>query len=429
MAELSIGTIVNLKNGGQCKVLKELGRGGQGIVYQVDIKGVKKALKWYIRKQSDDFYNNLDNNVINGAPSDAFIWPEYITKKENGSFGYIMRLRPQDYFEFGNFLLAKKTFKSFNAMLSAAMKISNGFKMLHRHGYSYQDLNDGNFFINPETGDVLICDNDNVMPQGEKSGIMGKARYMAPEVVAGNIPDKYSDRFSLSVILFMLFFANHPFEGARVVACPCMTEDFERKFYGSEAVFVYDPNDMTNRPVRGVHKNVIKRWSVFPPKLKDIFTQEFSKERLNNPSLRMIEDSWERIISQVRDELVFCPNCSEETFINDIETTTYLCMNCGKSIDTSNRLKIGNRLIVLTENTSIFLDRDNIPDALVISSPKNNGELAIKNISNTSWSVETPSGKIKLVVPQDVMPVKVGLKINFGVFGNENYKGEIINQK
>ena len=29
-------------------------------------------------------------------------------------------------------------------------------------GYSYQDLNDGNFFINPQSGDVLICDNDNV---------------------------------------------------------------------------------------------------------------------------------------------------------------------------------------------------------------------------------------------------------------------------
>ena len=27
---------------------------------------------------------------------------------------------------------------------------------------SYQDLNDGNFFIDPQTGKVLICDNDNV---------------------------------------------------------------------------------------------------------------------------------------------------------------------------------------------------------------------------------------------------------------------------
>ena len=48
---------------------------------------------------------------------------------------------------------------------------------------------------------------------------------MAPEIVAGGVPDKYSDRFSLSVILFMLFYANHPFEGAKVVACPCMTGD------------------------------------------------------------------------------------------------------------------------------------------------------------------------------------------------------------
>lgn len=81
-------------------------------------------------------------------------------------------------------------------MLAAAMKICEGFRMLHLKGYSYQDLNDGNFFIRPSDGDVLICDNDNVMPQGQKSGIMGKARYMAPEIVAGGVPDKYSDRLS-----------------------------------------------------------------------------------------------------------------------------------------------------------------------------------------------------------------------------------------
>ena len=61
-------------------------------------------------------------------------------------------------------------------------------------------------FINPSNGDVMICDNDNVMANNERSGILGKARYMAPEIVAGGIPDKYSDRFSLSVILFMLFY-------------------------------------------------------------------------------------------------------------------------------------------------------------------------------------------------------------------------------
>lgn len=423
--ELKIGQKVNLTIGSQATVVKELGRGGQGIVYLVNVNGMQMALKWYINKPDDKFYKNLERNVSAGAPSDAFIWPEYLTKKEFGSYGYIMKLRPQDYFEFGNFLLAKKTFKSFNAMLAAAMKICNGFKMLHRHGYSYQDLNDGNFFINPETGDVLICDNDNVMPQGEKSGIMGKARYMAPEVVAGGVPDKYSDRFSLSVILFMLFFANHPFEGAKVVACPCMTEAFEKKFYGSEDVFIYDPTDKSNLPVRGVHKNVIRRWPVFPKKLKDVFIHEFSRECLENKNTRMIEDGWERLISQVRDELVLCPFCKDETFVEP-EQSTCTCMNCGKTLDVSNRLKIANRQIILTLNTEIFLDRDNTADAKVVASPKGDGTIWIQNISTNQWSVETPSGKLKAVDPNGALPVKAGLKITFGNFGGENFRGEII---
>lgn len=87
----------------------------------------------------------------------------------------------------------------------------------------------------------MICDNDNVAPEGVTSGILGKARYMAPEVVTGKtMPNKYTDRYSLSVVLFLLFYANHPLEGARVLACPCMTETYEKKFYGSEPIFIYD---------------------------------------------------------------------------------------------------------------------------------------------------------------------------------------------
>lgn len=217
MAELNKQSVVSLVSGKNATIIKEIGRGGQGIVYLVEIDGEQKALKWYLNAPDDKFYRNLEHNIISGAPSDAFLWPEDLTEKQQGSYGYIMRLRPKNYYEFGNFLLAKVSFKSFSAMLSAAMKICNGFMMLHRFGYSYQDLNDGNFFIDPNSGDVLICDNDNVMPQGEKSGIMGKARYMAPEIVAGGIPDKYSDRFSLSVILFMLFYVNHPLKGQRLL--------------------------------------------------------------------------------------------------------------------------------------------------------------------------------------------------------------------
>lgn len=421
MTELSKNSIVSLVGGGTATIVKELGRGGQGIVYLVEVCGEKKALKWYLNAPDDKFYRNLEHNISSGAPSDAFLWPEYLTEKQQGSYGYIMKLRPQNYYEFGNFLLAKVSFKSFTAMLSAAMRICDGFMMLHRFGYSYQDLNDGNFFIDPQTGDVLICDNDNVMPQGEKSGIMGKARYMAPEIVAGGIPDKYSDRFSLSVILFMLFYANHPFEGAKVVACPCMTESFEKRFYGSEALFIYDPIDKSNLPVRGIHQNVIRRWPVFPQLLRDTFIEEFSKEKLQNPSSRMIEQNWKKIISTVRDSLVVCRHCAEETFVN-VSNTTDKCMNCGKDVDLSKRLVINNRSLPLINKTAIYIDEDNTPDGVVTTD--SNGFMLIKNVSSETWTVETPSGKIKTVAPNEILPVKEGLKITFRVH-TVPYKAEI----
>ena len=301
-------------------------------------------------------------------------------------------------------------FKSFDAMLAAALKICEGFEKLHRSGLSYQDLNDGNFFIEPESGDVLICDNDNVMPHGEKSGIMGKSRYMAPEIVAGGSPDTYSDKFSLSVILFLLFYMNHPFEGAKVAGCPCLTESYEKKFYGSEALFIYDADDNTNRPVRGIHTNVIRRWPVLPKELREAFTAEFSQRKLKNPQERMLESQWQKLIRRMRDDLVVCQHCGDETFV-DIDAQPCNCINCGHQVDTSKQLIIGKRILTLTNKTKIYIDKDNVPDGLVMKDSA--GILILKNISNETWTVETPSGKLREVASQAVIPVREGLKISF----------------
>ena len=421
MIELKSKDKVTLTNGSFATIIKELGRGGQGIVYQVEVNGQMMALKWYLNPMSDKFYRNLEENITKGAPSDAFLWPEFLTTKQNGSFGYIMKLRPQGYHEFGHYLLARAKFKSFEALVNAGMKICEGFKSLHLSGLSYQDLNDGNFFIHPETGDVLICDNDNVFPEGETSGILGKARYMAPEVVIGKaMPDKYTDRYSLSVVLFLLFYANHPLEGSRVLACPCMTEKFEKQFYGSEPIFIYDEKKNVNRPVRGVHNNVLKRWMAFPAVLRETFKQEFGEECLNNPSKRKMERQWQNVIQQIRDMLVVCPQCGDETFVED--TNAPKCMCCDKPFTLSGILKLNNREILLTPGTKLFIDMDNKPDVQVIAIPGDKYPVQLKNITTTNWTVETPSGKLKSVEPNQTMPVKVGLKVNLG----GTTKGEIL---
>ena len=54
--ELQNGTKVNLTIGSQATVIKELGRGGQGIVYLVDLDGQQMALKWYLNPPDERFY-------------------------------------------------------------------------------------------------------------------------------------------------------------------------------------------------------------------------------------------------------------------------------------------------------------------------------------------------------------------------------------
>jgi len=424
MTELKANDLVSLTNGSKAKVIKELGRGGQGIVYLVELAGQKMALKWYINAPNDTFYKNLQSNIADGAPSDAFLWPEYLTEKQKGTYGYVMKLRPQGYYEFGHYLLAKVQFKSFETVANAAMKICQGFKDLHLKGLSYQDLNDGNFFIHPDTGDVLICDNDNVFPQGEISGIMGKARYMAPEIVCGKaMPDKFSDRYSLAVVLFMLFFGNHPLEGSRVLACPCMTEKFEKKFYGEEPIFIYDEKKSENRPVRGVHNNVLRRWPIYPEALREAFIKNFSENCLKNPQKRTIEADWQRIIQQLRDSLLRCPSCGEETFTTDAASK---CMCCGKPMTFAGTLRFPNRDILLTPGTRIYVDLDNNPDIEVISVPGDKFPVQLRNLTANKWTVETPSGKLRAIESNASFPVKAGLKVSIIATNKSTHQSELV---
>jgi len=427
MSELKIGTAVRLFNGTTAKVKKLLGEGGQGFVYLVEVNGREMALKWYKgapSKEPNKFYENLRRNAQNGAPSPTFLWPEQVTMHERGSFGYIMKLRPQGYYEFGQYILNHQRFGSWQAMLTAAIEICEGFKALHAQGLSYQDLNDGNFFINPQSGHVLICDNDNAFPNGEKSGILGKARYMAPEVVMGKrLPDAYSDKFSLSVMLFLLFYMDHPFEGMRNLSHACMTEKYDRICFGSDILFIADPKNKSNAPVKGVHNNVIRKWPLLPQLLRDTFISQFCKPVIDHPNKRMTELQWLDVLTRVRDMVVICPHCRKETFI-DGTTNHQHCLECGQQFTIDNTLEIDNRSIPLTDYNRIYIDRDSMADLLVLHERQNPNLLDIQNLTQAPITVTTPSGKVIPIGNEEFFPVKVGLQLSITVNGNV-YKATI----
>ena len=424
MKEFQKGQRIKTVSGGVLEVIQKLGEGGQGVVYKVNYNGKPLALKWYFGNKlnnADKFYRNIQNNIKQGTPTGAFLWPLEITEYFEGSFGYLMELRPPEYKDFSLFLLAKVHFANIEALINTALCITNGFRELHNRGYSYQDLNDGNFFVNPKTGDVLICDNDNVAPYGENLGIAGKCRYMAPEVVMGQKrPDSHTDRFSLAVVLYMLLFLNHPLEGKRTM-CPCLTEELERKFYGSDPVFVWDPANDANRPVRGVHTNEIKLWPLYPAFVRKTFEKAFSHEVMvgNDTTHRVIEKEWQEVFTTLRDLTIKC-SCGSETFI-DPSQQSCRCINCGKSIERPPILKVKKYHAALAPGKKLYAchvqyDSDDFKEAKgeVISSRNNPSLLGLRNDSNNTWEAILPNGSSKGYPNGQVIKLGKGIKINFG---------------
>ncbi len=416
--KLQNGHSIKTKLGITLTIDKHLGEGGQGDVYSVLYNGEAKALKWYkkgsLGQNPQVFYDLVDGNREKGAPSDAFLWPIDITEWVDGTFGYVMGLRPVGYYEVSEYMLRNVSFPSFRIAVDATLNIVTAFRLLHNKGFSYQDLNDGNFFINPKNGKVLICDNDNVAPSGVETGILGKPGYMAPEIVTGKSkPDKLSDRFSLSVILFILLCSNHPLEGKRSLE-PCLTPSLQEKLYGTEVLFIMDPDNKDNAPDPAIHKNVLSIWGYLPQYLRDIFLKAFGQDALQNPNKRPAELDWIKVLVRFRSEIIPC-SCGNEIFSDN--GSIGACDGCQKQEQQALFLEFMDYKIPVVKGTRIYrcqiavCNADNALDPVATIVAKED-LLGVKNLSDRIWNATTPSGKSKKVLQDEVVPAKEGILIH-----------------
>lgn len=403
------------------EVMEYIAEGGQGEVYKVNYNGRVYALKWYKNPVPPDaFYQNLASNVKKGAPNEHYLWPLMLTEKYKGSYGYIMELRLSKYHEFGDFLqprVSNTNFRSYEVLVTAALNIVESFRILHSMGYSYQDVNEGGFFINPEDGDVLICDNDNVAPFGVNLGVKGFPRYMAPEVVTNhNRPNTHSDRFSLAVLLFRLFYIDHPLEGRYTIQFP-LTDAIGARLFGIDPIFCYDPNNDKNRPIPEAQPNVVKRWGMYPPDLQYMFTKAFTSgmKDINN---RITEVEWEETLVRVRGMLVRLDG--RERFINAYAK---------QQIPTGCKfLKLPDYVVVLGNNSKIYNCHTDQYSAdymtvtgIVKSSLSDKNVLGLGNVSGDVWTVTTKDNQTVNVKPNGYAKLETGMKIDFGGTVGEIY--------
>lgn len=427
---LKTGTTVVAENGARYTVRRFLGSGGQGEVYDVENgSGQPFALKYYFKHSATDTQKSILKNLIaKGSPDPSFLWPLTLVcsgRENDGGFGYIMALRPKQYKSIAD-LMKRRVDPGFYAICRAAFNLTKGYRKLHESGYSYRDISWGNVFFTTE-GDILICDNDNISVDGkDDSGVLGTPGFMAPELVVGKAkptPSRNTDLHSLAVLLFCIFFISHPLNGQLEAEIKCMDIYAMERLYGADPVFIFDPEDKRNRPVKGVHDNALIYWQIYPQELKDLFTQAFTVG-LKSPNRRVTEKQWLDAIANLMSGIMMCPKCGAEVFYDrqkELHGEAHSCWNCSNTLAVPHKLVAGKHKVLLTAETklkshSIHGDFDmDKTVAAVVRNPKNPLLWGIRNGENgVNWTyvkkdgsqIPVPTGRAAGIVP--------GVKINFG---------------
>jgi len=411
---IKVGDKIPLELGGYAEIKAVLGAGGQGTVYRAVYRDKEYALKMYFKnklKRPELFRDNLTSLANSDTDCGFFVMPLILTEEYDGGFGFLMELIPSDYAPFSDILNARVKFSGLYSIVNAAIRITTAFRELHNSGKSYQDLNDGGFFIRPTDGDIKICDCDNIAPYGEHLGIAGKPGYMAPEIVRGEkAPDKLTDRYSLAVLLFRLLLRGDPLEGSRVLKSVCLTEDAERRHYGFEPMFVYDPQDDSNRPVRGVHNNIIKFWRIMPEYIREAFTHSFTVG-LHQPEKRLIEKQWLDLLIRLRSDICSC-TCGSQSFAPSFERDAegkFICL-CGTHFAPPLELTDGKKHTLLSDGTKLF-DEDFTVAAEVVRNKVNPSLWGLKNYTTDVWKCILPNGQEKEVPQGSAAPIFTGTKL------------------
>jgi DNA-binding helix-hairpin-helix protein with protein kinase domain len=413
----------------ECRIAEQLGEGGEGRVYRVAVEGLRDhyALKWYHPEvASPERRTALAMLVDVGPPDHRFLWPIDLAEVPGSrQFGYLMALREPRFRDVTDHLYRRVT-PTFRALTTASLGLAEGFLRLHAKGLCYRDISFGNVSLDPATGDVLICDNDNVGIDGGTTSILGTPYFVAPEVLRREaVPSTRTDRFSLAVLLFYMLMLDHPLLGSREVAVDCLDGVQLVRLLGWEPVFIFDPDDDSNRPLPGHQDNALLLWPVFPRHVRDLFTRAFTEGLREPVQGRVTETEWRAALSRLRDAIFTCGRCGQEAFFDG--QPRQACPNpaCGATVTAPPRLEVDGRVVVLADGAVLYphhLLRRRYDFGRPLARVSAHPEYAVSGLTNLSdrpWRATTADGRSVTVGPDRTLRIVDGTRVDFGAVTGE----------
>jgi len=210
---------------GRYEIVKELGRGNMGVVYQAHDPQIDRMVALKVlrpdRVVSQDFVLRfLREAKAIGRISHPNIVTVYDVGQDHGTIYIAMEYlegRPLNEVIKGRTVPVEET-------VGMCVQVAEALGYAHRQGITHRDIKPSNIILTPDNrikltdfGIARIEDPD-AAQQTQAGDILGTPVYMAPEQVMGQMADGRTDLYALGVIVYEMVVGKRPFGGGNIAA-------------------------------------------------------------------------------------------------------------------------------------------------------------------------------------------------------------------
>lgn len=268
---------------------KEIGRGGEGIVYHV---ADEPGLVAKIYHEPKEMGKLLKMVASRGELLDVAAWPLKVLAEKGKAVGFLCKKisRGKEIHQIFHPKDRKKAAPKINwdFLIHTAINLAISFRVIHASGLIVGDVNDRNILVLPN-GTVYFIDCDSFHVSEDYPCAVGMALYLPPEMQSGGIISQESDHFSLAVLIFqLLFMGRHPFAGSYPGRPEmCLFQAIR------EGYFCF--SGKVNLPLHALP------FSIIPPELQQLFVRAFTG------NVRPKAAEWVEALVRLKQSLVICP--------------------------------------------------------------------------------------------------------------------------
>lgn len=205
---------------GHYRVLRVLGSGGMGVVFEAEDTLLHRRVALKVMKPSIAADPSATERFLREARGMAAIEHEHVItihqvgEGDNVPFMAMQLLKGESLAD----RLARDGRLPVNEALRIAREVAAGLGAAHETGLVHRDIKPDNIWLEAESGRVKLLDFglaralDGQSKLTQSGMIVGTPNYLAPEQAAGEPVDARSDLFSLGVVLYHTITGKRPFE-------------------------------------------------------------------------------------------------------------------------------------------------------------------------------------------------------------------------